>query len=188
MSMSQASAPQRAPHAKYQRLIERAKGVPAGKTLVVYPCDESSLRGTIEAAEIGIILPKVRIRDNIRLSENEYRIKIANSAVAIGEVLPGKLMAIDSGMTTGKIGGIETKDPAFQQPAVWIEQGMQDRAAMLGYTPVEPTAVLATAGQRFVSVRNDGEVRTLADLSGGAGWGSGSSRTIESARVAADHR
>ena len=57
MSMSQASAPQRAPHAKYQRLIERAKGVPAGKTLVVYPCDESSLRGTIEAAEIGIIVP-----------------------------------------------------------------------------------------------------------------------------------
>ncbi|MGI8978386.1 MAG: flagellar biosynthesis protein FlhA [Pirellulaceae bacterium] len=102
------------------------------------------------AAEIGIILPKVRIRDNIRLAENEYRIKIANSAVAIGEVLPGKLMAIDSGMTTGKIGGIETKDPAFQQPAVWIEQGMQDRAAMLGYTPVEPTAVLATHLQEIV--------------------------------------
>src|SRR3954465_14816030 len=57
MSMAQASATPRAPHAKYQRLIERAKGVPAGKTLVVYPCDESSLRGTIEAAEIGIIVP-----------------------------------------------------------------------------------------------------------------------------------
>ncbi len=60
MSMAQASATKRAPHAphaKYQRLIERAKGVPAGKTLVVYPCDESSLRGTIEAAEIGIIVP-----------------------------------------------------------------------------------------------------------------------------------
>jgi phosphate acetyltransferase len=57
MSMSQASVAQRAPHAKYQRLIERAKGVPAATTLVVYPCDESSLRGTIEAAEIGIIVP-----------------------------------------------------------------------------------------------------------------------------------
>lgn len=102
------------------------------------------------AAEIGIILPKVRIRDNQRLGENSYRIKIASSAVATGEVLPGKLMAIDSGMTTGKLAGLETRDPAFGQPAVWIDQGMQDRAAMLGYTPVEPTAVLATHLQEIV--------------------------------------
>ena len=102
------------------------------------------------AAEIGIILPKVRIRDNIRLGENEYRIKIANNPVAQGEVLPGKLLAIDSGMTSGKVPGIETRDPAFQQPAVWIESGMADRAAMLGYTAVEPTAVLATHLQEIV--------------------------------------
>ena len=102
------------------------------------------------AADIGIILPKVRIRDNIRLGESEYRIKIANNPVAHGEVYPGKLLAIDSGMTSGKIPGIETRDPAFQQPAVWIESGMADRAAMLGYTAVEPTAVLATHLQEIV--------------------------------------
>jgi len=102
------------------------------------------------AADIGIILPKVRIRDNIRLGENEYRIKISNSPVAHGEVHPGKLLALDSGLTTGKIGGIETRDPAFQQPAVWIDQGQTDRAQMLGYTPVEPTAVLATHLQEIV--------------------------------------
>ncbi len=102
------------------------------------------------AADIGIILPKVRIRDNIRLGEHEYRIKIANSPVAHGEVHPGKLLALDSGMTTGKIAGIETRDPAFQQPAVWIDQGLADRAQMLGYTPVEPTAVLATHLQEVV--------------------------------------
>jgi flagellar biosynthesis protein FlhA len=102
------------------------------------------------AADTGIILPKVRIRDNIRLGETQYRIKIANNAVAQGEVLPGKLLALDSGVTTGKINGLETRDPAFQQPAVWIEQGLQERAQMLGYTPVEPTAVLATHLQEIV--------------------------------------
>ena len=102
------------------------------------------------AADLGIILPKVRIRDNIRLGENDYRIKIANNPVAQGEVLPGKLLAIDSGMTSGKVPGIETRDPAFQQPAVWIDTGLADRAAMLGYTAVEPTAVLATHLQEIV--------------------------------------
>jgi flagellar biosynthesis protein FlhA len=102
------------------------------------------------AADIGIILPKVRIRDNIRLGESQYRIKITNNPVAQGEVLPGKLLAIDSGMTTGKIQGIEAKDPAFGQPAVWIDSGLQERAQMMGYTPVEPTAVLATHLQEIV--------------------------------------
>lgn len=102
------------------------------------------------AADIGIILPKVRIRDNIRQRECEYRIKIANNPVAQGEVYPGKVLAIDSGMTTGKIAGAETLDPAFQQPAVWIDPGLHDRAQMLGYTPVEPTAVLATHLQEIV--------------------------------------
>ena len=102
------------------------------------------------AADIGIILPKVRIRDNIRLSETQYRIKIANNPVAEGEVLPGKLLAIDSGVTSGKLNGIETRDPAFQQPAIWIESGLQERAQMMGYSAVEPTAVLATHLQEIV--------------------------------------
>ena len=102
------------------------------------------------AAEMGIILPKVRIRDNIRLGETQYRLKIANNVVAQGEVLPGKLLALDSGVTSGKLAGLETRDPAFGQPAVWIDQGNQERAQMLGYTPVEPTAVLATHLQEIV--------------------------------------
>ncbi len=102
------------------------------------------------AADIGIILPKVRIRDNIRLGEYEYRIKIANNPVAHGEAYPGKLLALDSGATTGKIAGIETKDPAFGQPAIWIDGGLAERAQMMGYTPVEPTAVLATHLQEIV--------------------------------------
>jgi flagellar biosynthesis protein FlhA len=102
------------------------------------------------AGEIGIVLPKVRIRDNMQLDENQYRIKIANNAVAEGRVRPDKLLAIDSGMTTGKLPGESTRDPAFNQPAVWIDAGLRDRAQMLGYTPVEPPAVLATHLQEVV--------------------------------------
>jgi flagellar biosynthesis protein FlhA len=72
------------------------------------------------AADVGIVLPKVRIRDNMRLGEHQYRIKIANNPVADGDVYPDRLLAMNSGMVSGKIAGEETLDPAFQQPAVWI--------------------------------------------------------------------
>jgi len=107
------------------------------------------------AADIGIILPKVRIRDNIRLGEHEYRIKIANNPVAQGEVHPGKLLALDGGQATGKLPGLETRDPAFQQPAIWIDAGLAQQAQMLGYTVVEPTAVLATHLQEVVRSHAD---------------------------------
>lgn len=102
------------------------------------------------AADIGIVLPKVRIRDNMRLGENQYRIKIANNPITEGEVYPDLMLAMDSGVTSGKVPGHETRDPAFGQPAVWIEAGMRERAEMLGYTPVEPAAVLATHLQEIV--------------------------------------
>jgi flagellar biosynthesis protein FlhA len=96
------------------------------------------------ASDIGIILPKVRIRDNFQLEQPQYRIKIAGMSVATGEVHPDTLLAIDSGVTTAKVPGIETKDPAFGTPALWIEPSVRDRAEMAGYTVVEPSSVLAT--------------------------------------------
>jgi len=96
------------------------------------------------ASEIGIIMPKVRIRDNMRLEPNEYRIKIADMPVAQDQIEPGHLLAIDSGMTTGQVEGVSTKDPAFGTDARWIMPGMQDQAEIMGYTVVEPGAVLAT--------------------------------------------
>jgi flagellar biosynthesis protein FlhA len=107
------------------------------------------------AADIGILVPKVRIRDNMRLGEEQYRIKITNNPVAEGTVYPDKLLAMDSGTTTGGIPGEATRDPAFHQPAVWIEHGLRERAEMLGYTPVEPAAVLATHLQEVVRKHAD---------------------------------
>ena len=96
------------------------------------------------AAEIGIIIPKVRIRDNFRLDQNQYRIKIADVPVAEGIIYPSMLLAMDSGLTSGRIDGIGTKDPAFGTAAVWIEPSHRSQAEMLGYTVVEPVSVLAT--------------------------------------------
>jgi flagellar biosynthesis protein FlhA len=96
------------------------------------------------AAEIGVILPKVRIRDNMRLEQNQYRIKIADMTVGEWSIYPNMFLAIDSRMTTGKLQGIQTKEPAFGTPAVWIEGTMRDQAEMFGYTVVEPGSVIAT--------------------------------------------
>ncbi|MCC6124192.1 MAG: flagellar biosynthesis protein FlhA [Pirellulales bacterium] len=96
------------------------------------------------AAEIGVILPKVRIRDNMRLEQNQYRIKIADMAVGEWTIYPNMYLAIDSRMSKHKIQGIATKEPAFGTPAVWIEAAMRDQAEMHGYTVVEPGSVIAT--------------------------------------------
>ena len=96
------------------------------------------------AADMGLIMPKVRIRDNLRLDQNQYRIKIADIPVADGGVYPSMLLAMESGTSSGRVNGIATKDPAFGTPAQWIEVGTRDQAEMLGYTVVEPVSVLAT--------------------------------------------
>ena len=96
------------------------------------------------ASEIGIIMPKVRIRDNMRLEPNEYRIKLADMPIAQDCLEPAQLLAIDSGMTTGYVDGIATKDPAFGTEARWIVPALKEQAEIFGYTVVEPGAVLAT--------------------------------------------
>jgi flagellar biosynthesis protein FlhA len=96
------------------------------------------------AADVGIIMPKVRIRDNLRLEPNEYRVKIADTPVVSGVVQPELLLAIDSGLTSGSVDGVPTKEPAFGTPAKWIRPAVRDQAEMAGYTVVEPVAVLAT--------------------------------------------
>lgn len=103
----------------------------------------TGVRNTI-ATDIGVILPKVRVRDDVNLGQFEYEIRIAGSPMAKAAVLPDRLLAIDSGQTTGVIEGEPTRDPTFGEPAVWIEPMRREQAAIYGYTTVEPGAVLAT--------------------------------------------
>jgi flagellar biosynthesis protein FlhA len=96
------------------------------------------------AQEMGMILPKVRIKDNIRLDQRQYQIRLQDIPIAQGAVFAEGLLAIDTGGVTGRLQGIETTEPAFGRPAVWIEAGAKERAEMLGYNVVEPTAVIVT--------------------------------------------
>jgi flagellar biosynthesis protein FlhA len=114
----------------------------------------TGVRQTV-ASEIGIVLPKVRIRDNMRLNERMYRIKIANNIVAEGVVHPDKILAMETAITKSKLSGEETRDPAFGQPSVWIEPGARDRAGMVGYTTVEPSSVMATHLKEIVRQHAD---------------------------------
>jgi flagellar biosynthesis protein FlhA len=96
------------------------------------------------ALDLGIVVPPIRIRDNIQLEPNQYVIKIRGVKVAEGFVMPDNYLAMDSGVATGPIEGIRTKEPAFGLPAYWITEQEKQKAEALGYTVVDATTVLST--------------------------------------------
>jgi flagellar biosynthesis protein FlhA len=97
------------------------------------------------AVDLGIIVPPIRIRDNMQLAANDYIVKIKGQAVGRGETYPEQFLAMDNGATSGPIpGGTITTEPAFGLPAYWITEPQRQQAELLNYTVVEATAVLAT--------------------------------------------
>jgi flagellar biosynthesis protein FlhA len=96
------------------------------------------------ALELGVLVPPIRVRDNLQLAPNQYIIKIRGNVLATDELFPDLYLAMNSGMASGELDGIQTKDPAFGQPAVWVTSMERERAEIQGYTVVESAAVLAT--------------------------------------------
>jgi len=96
------------------------------------------------ASKEGVVLPPVRIRDNIKLQPGGYRLLVGGQEIARGEVEVGLLLAMDPGTASGKIRGEQTEDPAFGLPAWWIGPAKRDEAEILGYTVVDPASVLVT--------------------------------------------
>lgn len=96
------------------------------------------------ALEMGLVVPVIRIRDNIQLKPNEYVIKIKGNIVGRGELLLNHYLAMSPGMDDETITGIETQEPAFGLPALWIDESTKDRAELSGYTVVDPPSVVAT--------------------------------------------
>lgn len=96
------------------------------------------------AIELGVIVPVVRIRDNIQLQPNEYRIKIKGNELARGELLLDHYMAMSPGIDDESIEGIDTVEPAFGMPAKWIAEDMKETAELSGYTVVDPPSVVST--------------------------------------------
>ncbi|TVX93965.1 flagellar biosynthesis protein FlhA [Paenibacillus agilis] len=96
------------------------------------------------ALELGLVVPVIRIRDNIQLKPNEYVIKIKGNVVARGELLLNHYLAMSPGYDDETITGIDTVEPAFGLPALWVDETMKERAEMSGYTVVDPPSVVAT--------------------------------------------
>ncbi|HQM31266.1 MAG TPA: flagellar biosynthesis protein FlhA [Candidatus Hydrogenedentes bacterium] len=96
------------------------------------------------ATRMGFIVPVVRIVDNMRLRPSEYRVKLREAEIARYELLSGHYLAMNPGIVEEEIAGIPTTEPAFGLQALWVSADNRDRAERMGYTIVEPSAVLAT--------------------------------------------
>jgi flagellar biosynthesis protein FlhA len=96
------------------------------------------------AQQLGLVVPLVRLRDNITLEPNAYEIRLSDIAIAKGRLEPDMLLAMDSGAVQTKIKGIETTEPVFGLPAQWIRPMEKERAEMNGYTVIDPESVFIT--------------------------------------------
>ncbi len=96
------------------------------------------------ALELGMVVPIIRLRDNIQLNPSQYRIKIKGIEVSEGELVMDGFLAMDPGTADGEIDGTDTTEPAFGLPAKWIKEEERERAELLGYTVVDPPTVIST--------------------------------------------
>jgi len=96
------------------------------------------------AIEMGMVVPPIHIRDNLKLKPSEYRVNIKNSEVGRYELMMNHLLAMDPGDISNKLEGIETKEPAFDLPAIWIPSNQREEAKFAGYTVVDNASVMAT--------------------------------------------
>jgi flagellar biosynthesis protein FlhA len=115
------------------------------------------------ALELGILIPAIRLRDDVRLPPNEYVIKLRGAEIARGEVLPRFLLALDTGNVMQPVEGLETVDPSFGMPARWIAPSRRAEAETFGYVVVEPSTVIATFLMEMLKA-NAGELLGRQDV------------------------
>lgn len=96
------------------------------------------------ATQLGFLMPKIRIRDNLQLPPNEYRFKLKGIIIGQGEIYADKFLAMDSGLVSEDIEGIPTKEPAFGLDALWVDANVKEDAILSGYTIVDPASVIST--------------------------------------------
>lgn len=96
------------------------------------------------ATDWGVILPSVRIKDNLELKPGGYSVKLKGIEIAKGELMPDHFLAMDPGTVIGNVDGVETKEPVFGLPALWVTEDLRDEAQYNGYTVVDLSTVLAT--------------------------------------------
>ncbi|AYE36158.1 flagellar biosynthesis protein FlhA [Borrelia turcica IST7] len=114
------------------------------------------------ALEFGIVVPKIRIVDNMRLKSNEYSFKLRGVEIGHGEIKLGKFLVINVGADSG-IQGDLTKDPSFGLPSLWVNDEGREMAEKLGYTVVDPPSIIATHMTELIK-RHASEILTRQDV------------------------
>jgi flagellar biosynthesis protein FlhA len=120
------------------------------------------------AAEVGTIIPSVRIHDEVGLQSHEYSVKVRGTEVARGQIMAGHQLALDPGDAFGNLDGIPTQDPAYGMAAVWITDAQRAEAEALGYTVVDAESVVVThltetIRRHTADLLTRQDVRTLLD-------------------------
>ena len=118
------------------------------------------------ALELGIVLPSIRVRDNLQLPPNTYQINLKGIPIENGEVYPERSLAMNAlgGADDPELKGISAIEPAFGLPALWIEEKDKDYAEMNSYTVVSPSAVISTHLTEVIK-KNASEILSRADVS-----------------------
>ncbi|KUG28435.1 flagellar biosynthesis protein flha [hydrocarbon metagenome] len=96
------------------------------------------------ALDMGLVIPSLHLRDNLQLKPGQYTVLIKGNEVASAEILIDHYLAMDPGDAKHRIGGVETREPAFNLPALWIPEAQKEEAMLAGYTVVDPATVIAT--------------------------------------------
>lgn len=96
------------------------------------------------AQSLGLVVPPIRVRDNVQLDPNAYRVLLGGQEIARGDLRAGQFLAMDPSGAAPAIDGVETIEPAFGLPARWIQESDKDRAELLGYTVIDAASVLIT--------------------------------------------
>ena len=120
------------------------------------------------ASELGVVIPPVRIHDELGMESHEYVVKIRGSEVTRGRIMPGHLLAMDPGDAAGTLHGIPTREPAFGLEAMWVHESARAEAESLGYTVVDPESVIVThltetIRSHAAELLSRQDVRTLLD-------------------------
>ena len=127
-------------------MVDRARGAPLMKRL-------SGVRREV-SRELGFVIPMVRVADDLSLGANRYRLSIAGSICAEGEVWPDDLFALEAGPLLSVVPGRETIDPTFGLPARWIDRARRGEASVAGYTVVDAPTVIATHFDRALRLHS----------------------------------
>jgi flagellar biosynthesis protein FlhA len=115
------------------------------------------------AAEMGVIVPPIRLRDNLQLEANQYRFVLKGNPIAQGELMPGQWLAMNAANSKTVLKGLPTVEPVFKLPATWVNDAERKNAEVNGYTVVDAASVLVTHLSETVK-RNCHEILSRQDV------------------------